>query len=130
MLTIHVMTVNNVLSKLLPCHHLKSFKFIFVIFIEIHRQCIFSQKDGYRCDDPCSQFTLCQGGKCHYNMEIAENQERRECHCFGGFQGDYCDTDIDECTLNICRNEAICINHIGTCSSYYYIIMYIIYSIL
>ena len=49
-------------------------------------------------------------------MEIAENQERRECHCFGGFQGDYCDTDIDECTLNICRNEAICINHIGTCS--------------
>ena len=79
---------------------------------------LFSQKDGYRCDDPCSQFTLCQGGRCHYNLDIAENQERRQCHCFGGFQGDYCDTDIDECALNICRNEAICINHIGTCSGY------------
>ena len=49
---------------------------------------------------------------CKYGTCVNEEGGYR-CECDPGFKGDRCETDIDDCALNPCRNGASCINNVG-----------------
>merc|ERR1711962_1369150 len=62
--------------------------------------------DRYECKlfNPCENDGLCN----HKDGNFT-------CDCNGtGYEGDYCDIDIDECTIDQpCENNGICINQPG-----------------
>lgn len=35
------------------------------------------------------------------------------CKCYGGFVGEYCEKDCDECIINVCLVKFICYNKDG-----------------
>lgn len=38
------------------------------------------------------------------------------CHCLKGFEGDRCETNIDDCVTNRCQNNATCVDEIESYS--------------
>ncbi|EGT56752.1 hypothetical protein CAEBREN_31590 [Caenorhabditis brenneri] len=81
--------------------------------------------DSYYCDCPtgrtgqycenidCSAIPgICNFGKC---IDSPLSEKSFECHCDPGYEGELCDTDINECkSENICMNNGTCVNLPGT----------------
>ena len=38
------------------------------------------------------------------------------CHCLDGFEGDRCETNMDDCEDNSCKNNATCVDEIQSYS--------------
>lgn len=112
-----------------------------------HRSCIC--KHGWTGDDCSQNIDECEnhvlsmkadenlepmcknGGEC-YDQNPNDNARGFRCRCIPGWTGDYCETDINECTegfdgkhagMNPCKNKAICFNTVGsyscTCSNHF-----------
>ena len=76
------------------------------------------------CVDEGSFQNTCQNGaNCRQGLsEITElTGEFFKCNCADGFQGKYCQKDVDECQSSPCKNDGICHNHVGyfTCECTY-----------
>ena len=47
---------------------------------------------------------LCYEHECQNGAKCAEPQEKYECACEAGYEGETCAIDIDECLFNQCKN--------------------------
>ena len=55
-------------------------------------------------DDPCTNVTCLNDGVCRPDFA----SESFSCHCQVGFTGQLCETNVDPCSLSLCRNGGLC----------------------
>jgi len=65
---------------------------------------------GPMCANMCDHNT-CPGGQCSLHKKTS----KMECSCYNGFQGYYCNHDINECARqdDICKSGGTCVNMFG-----------------
>ncbi|XP_032336309.1 delta and Notch-like epidermal growth factor-related receptor isoform X2 [Camelus ferus] len=66
----------------------------------------------------CEEFDACQGRPCLNNascVDAIEKQDGRNftCVCLAGYTGELCQSKIDYCILDPCRNGATCISNLS-----------------
>ncbi|XP_078690832.1 uncharacterized protein LOC144921571 isoform X2 [Branchiostoma floridae x Branchiostoma belcheri] len=66
------------------------------------------------CKDPCNNFVCSNGGACIFTSG------NTSCNCPAGFEGEKCETNIDDCSSQPCLNNATCVdgvnNHTCNCA--------------
>nr|XP_012788698.1 unnamed protein product [Sorex araneus] len=75
------------------------------------------------CDDQyvgpfCEEFDACQAHPCQNNASCVDAKEKQEgsnftCVCLAGYTGERCQSKIDYCVLDPCRNGGTCISDLG-----------------
>jgi hypothetical protein len=53
---------------------------------------------------------LCYDDECLNNGTCKNAKENYECDCSRGYEGDHCETNIDECAENECENGSTCMD--------------------
>ena len=66
----------------------------------------------------CRGDPVCNTSLCENNSTCVDIWNAYECDCNPGYEGRFCEVDIDECIGNLCENNATCIDGIAnyTCS--------------
>uniref|UniRef100_T1J1P1 Uncharacterized protein n=1 Tax=Strigamia maritima TaxID=126957 RepID=T1J1P1_STRMM len=77
-------------------------------------------KNDFHCACPdklsgkrCDYGRYCNPNPCQHNGVCEEGSHGPMCKC-RGFQGEFCDIDVDECALNPCLNGGRCLNTVGS----------------
>ena len=78
---------------------------------------LFAQKSDAQIEassSPSSPFD-CRSSPCVHGICLVEagNVQRFRCLCQLGFTGSHCQLNYDECSLNLCRNNATCEDLVG-----------------
>ncbi|XP_066137306.1 delta and Notch-like epidermal growth factor-related receptor [Saccopteryx bilineata] len=76
-----------------------------------------------RCDEQyvgsfCEEFDACQRNPCQNNASCVDAQEKQDgsnftCACLAGYTGELCQSKIDYCVLDPCRNGATCSSNLS-----------------
>ncbi|XP_053374815.1 uncharacterized protein LOC128547113 [Mercenaria mercenaria] len=77
---------------------------------EKHLEIEVESKTGF---GPCQELHCLNGGSC-----IANLATNPTCHCLAGYTGLVCETDIDDCSTNPCKNEATCVDKVNSYTCY------------
>ena len=67
--------------------------------------------EGVRCETNADD---CIGNRCQNNATCIDKIGSYECHCAGGYSGDFCQTKIPFCStpeFSPCQNGGKCIDH-------------------
>lgn len=56
----------------------------------------------------CIKDPVCVGNLCEHGSECVDVWNAYECNCTTGFNGSFCENNIDDCVNNDCENGAIC----------------------
>ncbi|XP_053390839.1 protein eyes shut homolog, partial [Mercenaria mercenaria] len=77
---------------------------------ENHLKIEVESKTGF---GPCQKLHCLNGGSCIANLAI-----NPICHCLAEYTGLVCETDIDDCSTNPCKNDATCVDKVNnyTCN--------------
>ncbi|ELK17135.1 Delta and Notch-like epidermal growth factor-related receptor [Pteropus alecto] len=75
------------------------------------------------CDEPyvgtfCEEFDACQRKPCQNSASCVDAKEQQDgsnftCVCLAGYTGELCQSKIDYCILDSCRNGATCISNLS-----------------
>ncbi|XP_052228764.1 uncharacterized protein LOC127842990 isoform X2 [Dreissena polymorpha] len=73
--------------------------------------------DGSFIDSPsvCDDFNNCVSSPC-LNGNCTDELNAFTCHCHAGFTGQQCEVDIDDCSANVCMNNASCMDEVTSYS--------------
>ncbi|KAL3990494.1 EGF-like domain family protein [Acanthocheilonema viteae] len=76
----------------------------------IGERCTVTEGGKWRCmSNPCMP------NPCKHNATCTPNKDTGfKCRCTNGFEGALCADDIDECMNTPCKNDAICMNSLGS----------------
>ena len=74
--------------------------------------------DGRHYDSHCNLLSPCTKNICENNSTCVASEDwnsdyNYSCNCSKGWEGEYCDEDINECELIECLNRANCTDLIG-----------------
>lgn len=62
----------------------------------------------------CKKLYIGNGERCHNGGECHEGYGLEfSCKCLPGWQGHYCDDEIDECSSSPCQNGAVCVDKLA-----------------
>lgn len=56
---------------------------------------------------------LCYDDECQHNSICLDRHEHFHCNCSRGYEGQFCETDIDECAGVLCEHGGTCVDGIG-----------------
>lgn len=77
-----------------------------------YRCCCTKDYYGVNCENK-TDTNICDAVTCENGGTCIANEENFTCNCLPGFEGSYCELNIDDCTKFLCDNDGVCVDGIN-----------------